>query len=312
MTTANHINRDQVSDSRVVKVAEFTGSLPTRALYIYLPPGYDTDTQRYYPVLYMHDGQNCFEAYREDSYAGMTWAADRTADELIRSKKIRPCIIVGVSNGQEARMVEYLPPYASWQPPPARKGRKKLTVQPDPIKGKADQTVKYYQEEIAPFIQANYRVLAGRNQTATCGSSMGGLFTTYIAWDHPAFARHHAALSASYWITKKRDGRLEIADRIRQSPRRNIRLYLDSGTADSPGKGDDNAQVVKTVRDSLYETGYQRNEEIVYHIAEGAVHNEAAWAARFPAVLQFLFPPIQRPATPHKNETPAISHSKQP
>lgn len=52
-----------VSPSRVIKLPAFTGSLPTRPLYIYLPRGYDEHLDRAYPVLYMHDGQNCFETF---------------------------------------------------------------------------------------------------------------------------------------------------------------------------------------------------------------------------------------------------------
>ena len=54
--------------------------------------------------------------------------------------------------------------------------------------------VAYYRDEVAPFVAERYRVLSGREHTATCGSSLGGLFSIYIAWQHSDFARHHAAL----------------------------------------------------------------------------------------------------------------------
>ena len=199
-----------VSPSRVEKIFEFEGSLSARALYLYLPAGYD-ETDEHYPVLYMHDGQNLFEAFVDDSYLG-SWRADETADRLIREGRMRPCIIVGVSNGGEARLAEYLPPYASYTLPASKekrqsKGRKKTPLKP--VRGRADETFSYYQGEVAPFVAANYRVLTGREHTATGGSSLGGLFSTYIAWEHPEFARSHAVLSPSYWITRDEGGEME-------------------------------------------------------------------------------------------------------
>ena len=32
-----------------------------RRIWIYVPPDYETNTDKYYPVLYMHDGQNVFD-----------------------------------------------------------------------------------------------------------------------------------------------------------------------------------------------------------------------------------------------------------
>ena len=105
-----------VSASQVIKIPDFAGSLPPRALYVYLPRGYAEHIDKRYPVLYMHDGQNCFETYSEDSYAG-TWRAEEAADAVIGSGQMRECIIVGVSNGRNERMAEYLPPYASYRMP---------------------------------------------------------------------------------------------------------------------------------------------------------------------------------------------------
>ncbi len=280
--------RPQV-EPQVRKIENFSGSLPERPLYIYLPPGYHNETRRHYPVLYMHDGQNCFETYREDSYAGITWAADRTADYLIQAGLMRPCLIVGVGHGGEERILEYTPPYASHDTRQTRRGNGAASPAHH-IRGRADKTFKYYRDEVAPYIHEHYRALGGRHQTATCGSSMGGLFAMYIGWEFPEFAAQHAALSASFWATARPGGSLEIAERIRRQSPRPVRFYLDSGTEDIPGQGDDNSAGVVAVRDSLYEKGYRPGIDLQYQLAHGAIHGEAAWADRLPAVLQFLFP----------------------
>ncbi|MEM6428804.1 MAG: alpha/beta hydrolase-fold protein, partial [Deinococcota bacterium] len=107
----NYQPEPTLSASCVVKVPNFRGRLSKRALYVYLPRGYLEQGHRHYPVIYMHDGQNCFESFVEDSFAG-SWQADLVADRAIAQGQMRECIIVGVSNGEAQRMAEYLPPYA--------------------------------------------------------------------------------------------------------------------------------------------------------------------------------------------------------
>ncbi len=281
----------RLSPSRVEKVA-LTGSLGKRALYVYLPPGYASTPEARYPVLYMHDGQNCFERYVEDAYSG-SWQADLTADKLIREGRMRPAIIVGVSNGREKRLGEYLPPYSRFHyQPPKRKGARGRKRRPVVIEGQADRTAAFYLREVAPFIHARYRVLAGREHTATCGASMGGLFSFYLALSYPEFARQHAVMSPSLWITRNEGGTLEALERLRRYPKRELRLWLDSGegTEKLPGGDDDNKFVTLQAREALIEAGYLEGEDFVYYLDEGALHHESAWAKRLDKVLSYLFP----------------------
>jgi predicted alpha/beta superfamily hydrolase len=286
-----------VSPPSVVKIEQLHSSLGERPLYVYLPRGYAEHTERRYPVLYMHDGQNCFDAFVDDSYAG-AWQADLAASLLIRQGLMQECLIVGVSNGREQRILEYLPPYARHLPPPRRPhaavdhGDQPPAPQRPllPVPGRAQSTLAWYRDELAPLVAARYRVMPGREHTATCGSSLGGLFSIYIAWEHSEFARHHAALSTSFWITRNRAGQMEAIERMRAWPRRDIRLWLDSGTWSSPGHGDDGQEETAAARCALLEAGYVEGRDFQVYVADGATHSEAAWAARLPLVFQFLFP----------------------
>ena len=284
----------QLSPSQVIKITNFRGRLPKRTIYVYLPPGYLEQVNQAYPVLYMHDGQNCFETYVEDSYVG-SWRADQTADRLILAQAIQPCIIVGVSNGGEARMEEYLPPYVKNYAlsTPDKKNKKPATI----LNGRADQTAAYYQADVAPYIQAHYRALKGREHTATCGSSLGGLFSAYIAWDRPGFARHHAIMSPSLWITKcpnpqtrTENPRYKTIDRFRTGSPPDVRIWLDSGTKSNGGTGDDGLSLTRKAKTALLANGFIEGENFRYYIDQGANHHETAWASRFDKVLRFLFP----------------------
>ena len=83
--------------------------LTDRDLYIYLPPGYQ-ESQLSYPVLYLHDGQNLFDA----AAAGQEWQADEAAQELIKADEIEPIIIVGIASTTD-RFDEYTPTRQHWR-----------------------------------------------------------------------------------------------------------------------------------------------------------------------------------------------------
>ena len=278
----------KVSPARVVKIDDFSGSLNPRPLYVYLPRGYAEQVRRYYPVIYMQDGQNCFEAYVGDSYAG-SWRADETADRLIERGEMQECVIVGIGHGSGQRTVEYLPPYARMpQPMVHPTGRSKQNMMPLP--GLAELTYRYYRDDVVPFIQDHYRVASDRENVATVGSSMGGLFALYLGWEHPEFARNIAAMSTSFWTTKRDNGKFEAVERLRRLKPRDIRLWLDSGTQSAPGRGDDGLAETELARDALLDNGYVTGDNFQYHRADGATHSEAAWAARLDKVFRFLFP----------------------
>lgn len=283
-----------VTPSKVIKVEAFEGSLPTRDLYVYLPRGYAEHSDKRYPVLYMHDGQNVFEAFVEDSYAG-SWRADEAAGSLIASGKMRECIIVGVSNGNAKRLAEYMPPYSEFKPKQVASKLRKVTkkaiqVLPKPITGKADKVFAYYQDEVDTYISKTYRTLEGREHRATCGSSMGGLFSAYLAWEQPQFAKSHALMSTSFWITRNSVGRLETVERFRTGERRDVRIWLDSGTGDPTTDSDDNMASTERAYEALVANGYEEGQDFQYYVDQGAIHHESAWAARLDKVFPFLFP----------------------
>ena len=85
-------------------------------------------------------------------------------------------------------------------------------------------------------------------------------------------------------------GKMETVERLRNGSPRDVRLWLDSGTLDAPGKGNDGMVDTRAARDALLENGYVEGPDFRYYLAKGAVHQESAWAARLHLVFQFLFP----------------------
>ena len=78
-----------------------------RDVLVYLPRGYRRFSRQRYPVLYLQDGQNVFDA--ATSFAGVEWGVDETAQLLIRKKLIEPLIIVAIANTGDERVHEYSP-----------------------------------------------------------------------------------------------------------------------------------------------------------------------------------------------------------
>ena len=234
-----------------------------RDLIVYLPPGYDEQPWQRFPVLYLHDGQNLFD--RATAFAGVDWNVHGAADHLIGTGSVQPLVIVGIYNAGKSRIHEYTP-------------TKTLKLGG----GRADRYAKFLLQEVMPFIQTQYRILAEPASTGIGGSSLGGLVSLYIGLKLPQHFAKIAALSPSVWWNQRVI--LPFAAAAPVHPRPSI--WLDIGTKEGPRIVPD----VEQFRDVLLKKGWRLGEDLHYERVEGGEHNEAAWAQRIGRVLQFLYP----------------------
>lgn len=236
-----------------------------RDVLVYLPPGYDDEPDKRYPVLYMHDGQNLFDGATSFS-PGDEWCVDETAEELISNGTVAPLIIVGVYNTGEQRVEEYTP----------SKERKYDAG------GKAALYGRLLVEELRPFIDEHYRTQAGADHTGLAGSSLGGLVTLYLGLRYPGeFGKLGVMSPAAWW-----DRKMIIRQVRRLTEKPHLKIWLDIGTEEGKPAVRNTAQL----RDELMSKGWRLNRDLMYHEAEGALHNETAWSYRVGPMLQFLFP----------------------
>lgn len=255
-----------MSGPHLIKHEQFASGLlkNRRDLIVYLPPGYDDQPKRRFPVLYLHDGQNLFDG-ATSFIPGMDWHVGQTADACIGAGRVEPLIIVGVYNTGKQRLGEYTPTRA-----PRLGG------------GRANRYAKFLLEEVRPFLERNYRVLQGVENTGIGGSSLGGLVSLYLGLRRPNIFGKIAALSPSVWWNQRVILRFAAAAPVCPLPR----IWLDIGTREGPRIVDD----VERFRDILLGKGWQLEHDLHYQRVEGAEHNEAAWAQRVGPFLQFLFP----------------------
>jgi predicted alpha/beta superfamily hydrolase len=234
-----------------------------RDLIVYTPPGYDQQSGRHYPVLYLHDGQNLFDG-ATSFIPGQDWHVGSTADHCIQSGAVEPLIIVGMYNTR-ARIREYTPTHV-----PKLGG------------GRADRYAKFLIEEVKPFVDREYRTLSGPSHTGIGGSSLGGLVSLYLGLKYAHIFGKIAALSPSVWWNQLVIHRFVQSMNIQPRPR----IWLDIGTREGPRI----VHEVEHFRDVLLEKGWRLEYDLHYERVEGAEHNEAAWAQRVGPFLQFLYP----------------------
>ncbi len=241
-----------------------------RDVLVYLPPGYRRATRRRYPVLYLHDGQNVFDA--ATSYAGVEWGVDESAQRLIEKKWIEPLIIVAVANTGENRIHEYAPTRGVIDTTAKRKKRSR---------GGLRRYARFLIEELKPFVDRTYRTRPEAEATGLGGASLGGLATLALGLWYPQVFTRLAVLSPSIWWDE-----CVICRMVGELPEKlPLQIWLDTGTAE-PGW-----ERARLLRESLVESGWRLDDDLQYTEVEGGSHSEGAWAARFDAVLRFLYPP---------------------
>ena len=258
--------RAAIRPGRLDRIPAFESKIlgNSRDVTVYLPAGYDDRDDRRYPVLYMQDGQNLFDANRA-FVPGNHWRLQEAADVAIGERTASPMIIVGIDHAGPGRMDEYTP----------KKDRKHKGG------GRAADYARFLLQELKPAIDEAYRTLPDAPNTAVGGSSLGGLVSLFIALCHPEVFGRAAVMSPSVWWAER--AILSDVDAY-QGPA--PRLWLDIGGRE----GIEALRDARTLRDRLAAKGWG-DDTFQYYEDRRADHSERAWARRVRMALEFLFPP---------------------
>jgi predicted alpha/beta superfamily hydrolase len=227
-----------------------------RDLVVWTPPGYSRSERRY-PVIYMHDGQNLFDA--RTSYAE-PWRVDLAMTRV--GKPVHEAIVVGIANTGVERINEYSPFVDS------RAGG-----------GKGDKYLDWVLHTVKPFIDAQFRTRPDRAHTGMVGASMGGLITLYAYLRDPSVLGFIGVLSPSLWFAGR-----SIFSTLAESPHASGRIYLDIGAREGKVALDD----ARRMRDALVEKGYALGREVKWVEDPKGRHNEVDWGRRLGDALPFL------------------------
>lgn len=241
------------------QVSTFTIDAPqlksTKKIWVYLPKNYKTSTKKY-PVIYMHDAQNLFDA--KTSYVG-EWNVDETLDSINAQ-----VIVIGIEHGGDKR-IEELTPFKH-------------------IKyggGKADEYLDFIVKTLKPKIDATYRTKTNAKNTAIFGSSLGGLVSFYAALKYPEVFGKVGCFSPSFWF-----GRTEMNDLLAKTKEFKTKVYFLCG--DNEGDAD----VIPDMKNVEHWVNTKRceckklNKEV---IVKGGQHNEKMWRENFKKAYLWLF-----------------------
>jgi predicted alpha/beta superfamily hydrolase len=244
-----------------------------RDIFVHLPPSYHDGSDRHYPVVYMHDGQNLFD--ENSSFVG-EWQVDESMTVL--ANEGIEAIIVGISSLDATRMNE-LGPFTT-----SRYGE-----------SRADLYLSFLTETIKPVIDADFRTLPDRTNTVIMGSSMGGLVSFYALYQCPDTFGKAGIMSPAF--------RVFLGDSIELVKRNQAplaRIYLDAGTHETMNTmrgmwlkrryySRAYRNTVRDIRALLLEKCHY-GENLRYVEDRGAIHHEKEWSRRFPDAMRFLLP----------------------
>lgn len=134
----------------------------TRNIYVYLPPGYDSNT-RNYPVMYLFDSFIYLNRVE----------VPNVLDNMIHENRIEPMIAIFIDNPTSTSRLTELP------------------LNP--------QFKAFMTDELIPEINTRYRISNKREDTMIGGISYGGLAASYIGFECDSIFGNILSQSGSYW-----------------------------------------------------------------------------------------------------------------
>ena len=294
MPFAGAVRAETPTSGRLVEHADMaSGHAAPRNVTVWLPPGYDAGEGRY-PVLYMHDGQNLFDAAKANFGE---WSVDEHLGRLIANGQVRAPIVVGVWN-TPLRLREYVPADLIAALPDDMRTAVQALYGGEPL---SDGYLAFLADELKPFIDRTYRTLPGVDDTTIAGSSMGGLMSLYAVMKRPEVFGACACLS-THWPLKVEG--LEAGPELDAWRDRLVAAWTGVVSKGLPeptahrfyfDHGDETldqfyGQFQSRIDDVFRQRGYGPDlfETLVF---PGAQHNEASWNARLDVPLKFLLSP---------------------
>ncbi|MCK4028920.1 alpha/beta hydrolase [Streptococcus iners] len=247
-----------------------------RRVRVLLPKGYEEDTDKTYPVVYFHDGQNVL--YSKEAFSGHSWKVIPT---IKRNPDIAKMIIVAIDNDGAERMHEY----AAWK-------FSEMGIPGVQFGGKGTLYAEFVMDVVKPFIDNTYRTKSDKSHTAMIGSSLGGNITQFMGLAYKDQIGCLGVFSSANWLHQ------EAFDRYieRKALDKDQRVYIYVGTEEADDT--DKTLMAGNIKQSYINSSltYYRQliaggvdlDNIALEVVSGAVHNEEAWAAYLPDCLRFL------------------------
>lgn len=252
----------------------------SRAVRVWTPSDYDPAVK--YDVIYMHDGQNLFDASL--TWNNQEWGVDEVLTDLMAKGEIRPCIVVGIDNSPR-RYDEYYPSAICPDVPAG--------VLPEGFVPLGDEYLRFLVEEVKPWVDGKYSTWGDAEHTFVMGSSCGGLISSYAFCKYPEVFGGAGCLSTHSSLMNP------YAEEISQKPASEVYieylkqnlpadaahlLYMDCGDCSI-----DSAYAEPQAAINEFLAGWEWSKaNYMYRFFPGQSHSESDWRSRLDIPVKFL------------------------
>lgn len=253
---------------------------------VWLPPGYEGG-DRPCRTLYMLDGQFVFTGDSE----GQNFAADRRVAGLAAAGRIQPALIVAIDSLEAPadRFRQYMPQTIYDQAEGGLRAAIDRELAGRPLL--SAQFLRFLTKRLKPFVDAHYRTLAGRRDTAIAGASMAGpMAAAAFVEGQQAFGRA-ACISPQWPLYDERfidhPQLLSIWPRYfaRLGAPRGRRLWMDHGTRMmDAGMAPHQIGIARR----LAQLGWRPGRDLQTRVYRGAGHAFAQTAVQMDELLAWL------------------------
>ena len=223
-----------------------------KKIWVYLPKNY-SNSEKKYPVMYMHDAQNLFDA--KTSYVG-EWEVDETLNKMNAQ-----LIVIGIEHGNEKRIDE-LTPYKN-----EKYGG-----------GNGTNYLEFIIKTLKPKVDSMYRTKSNAKNTALFGSSLGGLISFYGVLKYPEVFGKAGVFSPSFWFSE------EIYSLMKNSDSTKAKIFFLCGDKESDTMVADLKKMEKILDRNRCEC-LKLNKTVIIKDGE---HNEKLWRENFEQAVKWL------------------------
>ena len=240
-----------------------------RRAFIYTPPGYQKDQSKKYPVLYLQHGMGENETgWGSQGHAGLIM------DNLIAEGKALPFIIV-----MENSSVNFQRPRG---PRPERGAQADSTQRRrgGPMGGfdfSADFK-KVLLNDLIPYVEANYRVIADPAHRAMAGLSMGGMQTRLITLANPEVFTQVGMFSGGSISTEDIENTPAFKENVKL-------LFVSYGSRELENRGMSFGGDPKANTEALKAAGMNTH----FYVSPGTAHEWHSWRRSLYQFAQLVF-----------------------
>lgn len=230
--------------------AKSTGEM--RQTFVYTPPGYDSDNNKRYPVLYLQHGmgEDC-RAWPNQGHANFI------IDNLLADGKVKPMIVVMEDGGIAAGF-----------------GSRKRSQDKNFWDGFGDIIIK----DLIPNIDASYRTKINREYRAIAGLSLGGTQTYQVSQANLDKFSGIGVFSAPFGFPGVEKGYNGLLAKPNEFAKQVKMFFVSMGSKEGPRSG-------RGIHEKLEKAGVKH----VYYEAPGTAHEFQTWRKSLYNFAQLLF-----------------------